>query len=364
MAPTKIHPDSSAEDLIAHCWGPDAEFIENTERYANHVVKIGDSAVMKFGRLVTKFEFENMKIAKTLVDPNIVYIPEVYRFLSDSDGDAYGRDRGYILMEYVHGRRIDPLDDPERIERIAKIVAHFASIRGEQLGALGGGPSRGIIFPDNYGDPVFDDVQAMEDFYNKRLFPRNGVKLDLNLKGVELVLCHLDIAPRNIIWRDDDSICLIDWVSAGFYPRSFEFATRRYLLGSEGDFDQMLLDAIKPPLSEEERVQSLAVVIARGNAERYTFRKPAPRPPRSRRSGYTPDKAYIPSSHAHNMPPLPPLPPPAPIPTKPAFDPSGPPPPDLVFVTHEDYNGLVYTPWGWIAHPDAKPRKGGRFYKK
>jgi hypothetical protein len=266
MVLTEIHPDSPEDELIAHCWGPDAEFIGGSEKYANHIIKIDDHAVMKFGRLVTEFEFENLKLAKNLVDPNVVYIPDVYRFFCDFDGEGIHRvQRGYILVEYVHGATIDPLEDPDRVQRIAEIVSHFTSIRGQLPGTLSRGPSGGIIFPENHGKFVFNDTQALEDFFNKRLFPSDPQRLDL--KGVELVLCHLDLTPRNILWRDDGSICLLDWVTAGFYPRSFDFAALQYLLGFEGKCNQMVLDAMLP-LSDDEQEQMMAVMIARGNSER------------------------------------------------------------------------------------------------
>jgi hypothetical protein len=163
MTALKIHRDLSDEDLIAHCWSPDAEFVGDTKKLGRKVVKIGNDTVVKFGRSVTKFEFENLKIAKSLVDPKIVHIPEVYRYFEDNGGKfGYLRDRGYILMEYVHGTKIDPIDDPELVQRIAGIVAHFASIEGEIPGTLSRGPCGSILFPDNY-EFTFDTVQAMED---------------------------------------------------------------------------------------------------------------------------------------------------------------------------------------------------------
>jgi thiamine kinase-like enzyme len=108
----------------------------------------------------------------------------------------------------------------------------------------------------------------MEDFFNERIFPHQSSKIKLRS---ELVLCHLDIAPRNILWREDGSICFLDWASAGFYPRSFEFAAQNYLLGFEKNFNQMLMDAIMPPLLKDEKAQSLGVMIARGNSERYSL---------------------------------------------------------------------------------------------
>lgn len=61
--------------------------------------------MIKHGRFVTKEEALNQQRAFELVDPNIVCIPQVYRFFSDERG------RGYIMMEVVEGKIIDPLDD-------------------------------------------------------------------------------------------------------------------------------------------------------------------------------------------------------------------------------------------------------------
>jgi serine/threonine protein kinase len=269
MTRSYIHRDLPDEEIIAHCWSPNAQFIGDTDKLGRRVVQIGDDAVVKFGCSVKRFEFENLKIAKTLVDPSVVYIPKVYRFFTDDEGKrGYWGDRGYILMEYVHGIKADPIETPDLVQRIALIVAHFASIRGDIPGTLSRGPCNGILFPD-CDEFTFDTVQAMEDFFNRRIFPHQVSKI--NLKNIDLVLCHLDIAPRNILWKDDGSICFLDWASAGFYPRCFEFAAQLYLLGFEGNFNQMLIDAIMPPLSKEEQAVSMGVIVARGNSERYTL---------------------------------------------------------------------------------------------
>ncbi|KAK2768420.1 hypothetical protein FQN54_000275 [Arachnomyces sp. PD_36] len=280
MTAPKIHRDLPDEELIAHCWSPDAEFIGGTKELGRKVAKIDDGTVVKFGRSVTKFEFENLRIAKSLVDPKIVHIPEVYRYFEDNGGKfGYLRDRGYILMEYVYGTKIDPIEDPKLVRKVADIVAHFASIKGDVPGTLSRGPCGSILFPDN-DEFTFETVQAMEVWINRRIFPHQSSKI--SLKGVELVLCHLDIAPRNLLWCEDGSICFLDWASAGFYPRSFEVAAQHYLLGFEKDFNQMLMDAM-PPLSKDEEAQSRGIMIARGNSERYSFRKVS-RPSRKRQA--------------------------------------------------------------------------------
>lgn len=67
-----------------------------------------------------------------------------------------------------------------------------------------------------------------------------------------LVLCHLDVAPRNILWLEDDSTCFLDWASARFYPRLFEVSAQRILLGKEGTFNKIALDSLGALSYEEE----------------------------------------------------------------------------------------------------------------
>jgi hypothetical protein len=45
-----------------------------------------------------------------LVDHNIVRVPCVYRFFNDNSG------LGYIIMEYMPGKVIEPLEDSTRID--------------------------------------------------------------------------------------------------------------------------------------------------------------------------------------------------------------------------------------------------------
>lgn len=66
----------------------------------------------------------------------------------------------------------------------------------------------------------------------------------VSFQDCELVLSHLDIAPRNIIWQDDGTIRLIDWQSAGFYPRLFEFWAQWNSEGKDGPFNSLLLKAM------------------------------------------------------------------------------------------------------------------------
>jgi hypothetical protein len=139
--------------------------------------------VIKFGLGVTEKEAENQKRAYLLVDHNIVRVPCVYRFFNDNSG------LGYIIMEYMPGKVIEPLEDSTRI----------------------------------------------------------------------------DIAPRNILWQEDGSLCLVDWASAGYYPRIFEFCAQWIIEGKEGKFNK-LLDSMES-LSDRELAQKVSILRAWRNSQ-------------------------------------------------------------------------------------------------
>ncbi|CAG7952470.1 unnamed protein product [Penicillium salamii] len=137
----------------------------------------------------------------------------------------------------------------------------------------------------------------MEEWFNSRLFAHNP---NLDLQSCDLVLCHLDIAPRNIIWQEDGSLCLIDWASAGFYPRLFEFCMQWILDGKDGTFNSLVLESVDP-LSDHEMAQKEAMLCAWGNIQKYPFRNKISSSP-ERLSGHSIDLPPLP---AHPMPDYP-----------------------------------------------------------
>ncbi|CAG8098493.1 unnamed protein product [Penicillium nalgiovense] len=179
--------------VIASCADPLPGNV--VSQYGKRVIKISDHQVVKRGIGVTKEEYENQRIAYELVDSRIARIPR---------------------------KIIDPLDDISAKQRIARVLDHFATLRHNVPGSLYEGPCRGILFPDTE-DWAFDSLDAMEKWFNSRLFVHNPT---LTLQDCEFVFCHLDIAPRNILWQEDGTLCLVDWASAGFYPRLFEFCVQ------------------------------------------------------------------------------------------------------------------------------------------
>ncbi|KAK9357782.1 hypothetical protein V1504DRAFT_436424 [Lipomyces starkeyi] len=108
-------------------------------------------------------------------------------------------------------------------------------------GPLHRGISRGLLWEEN-GKPTFGTVQQMERWLNVRL---PDVESKLALEKYPLVLCHLDLAPRNIIKLEDGSVCLLDWASAGFYPRFFEVCLLKIMEYSHGKYELDLIDRME-----------------------------------------------------------------------------------------------------------------------
>ncbi|MCJ1409488.1 hypothetical protein MMC19_003569 [Ptychographa xylographoides] len=251
------HETATNEELVTLCSSKDREIIGGAP-YGNRVIKLSDKAVIKFGVGVREEEAKNLKMASILLDPTIVRVPYVYRFFTHES-------LSYIVMEYIKGRIIESLEDLALINKINGVVAHFAEICSSKPGPLGGGVSRGLLWNDE--DVILNTIQDVEDFFNSKLREHHR---KLVLQNCKLVLCHLDIAPRNILWLDDDSICFLDWATAGFYPRSFEFCAQYCILGQDGRFNQLLLEGMEK-LTDEEETHIEPIGTAYTRMMRYTL---------------------------------------------------------------------------------------------
>ena len=251
-----LHNTTSNDELIALCFSPTCEVIGGSE-HGTKVVKISEEAVIKFGYHLEEQEVKNQQIAYELLNHHIVRVPLIYRFFTSGES-------GFIVMEYIKGQIIEPLEDPSRVRRIANILAHFTKIRGSRPGPLGGGFPRGLLWPESE-DLFFKTVQDVESYVNSRLRHDDP---KLVLEESELIICHLDIAPRNILWLEDDSICFLDWQSAGFYPRLFEFCGQYIVYGFENGFNQKLLEYMDN-LTDEEEAQKEIILLAWHNQQRY-----------------------------------------------------------------------------------------------
>jgi aminoglycoside phosphotransferase (APT) family kinase protein len=256
------HEDWSDSEIIRRCFNSDRQIIGG-RFHSNLVVKLSEEVVVKFGWGVTAEEAHNQRKAFELLDPTIVRVPQLYRYFTQNV-EGY-KPRGFIVMEYVHG---EVLKSPNtgQIDQIAQILSYFSSIHGQHPGPLQTGVSRGILWQEN-GEPVFKTIQQMERWLNFRL---PDVESKLALEQYPLVLCHLDLAPRNFISLEDGSICLVDWASAGFYPRLFEICLLKIMESTHGDYEVTLIERAEK-LTGDEQVQMLLLVRSFHNGIRHPF---------------------------------------------------------------------------------------------
>jgi Ser/Thr protein kinase RdoA (MazF antagonist) len=110
-------------------------------------------------------------------------------------------------------------------------------------------------------------TQRLEKYLNRRMV---GDQKGLCIKVGKLVLNHNDIAPRNIIWMPDGSICLIDWAHAGYYPQVVEIVVLGFntQAGKDLKFTTKLRDKLGPLTAQEEEEVNM-LEVAWFNGHRY-----------------------------------------------------------------------------------------------
>jgi serine/threonine protein kinase len=224
---------ASVEDFSRVCSRHNPDRIVISEIEGGHsIIRVSNDAVIKCGMHVTQEEADNQKRASQLIDPTIIRVPQVYRYVASSS-------IGYLVMEFIDGEPLYTFEDPQICAAITRALAHFARIQSDQPGPLGGGIARGILWMacDSISPSSVIDI---ETYYNTRQLRQHA---QLCLDSFPLSLCHLDIAPRNILRLKDGSLCLIDWASAGFYPRLFEVCTLRINCRNSKILETCFMDA-------------------------------------------------------------------------------------------------------------------------
>lgn len=102
----QIYNSSFLNTFINICSCSDCDIIDR-EPFSDLAIKLSDEAVVRFGIWVKKIEAKNLKEAY-----DIVRIPRVDHFFNCNS-------LRNIVMKYVKGRDIDPLESPELINKIA-----------------------------------------------------------------------------------------------------------------------------------------------------------------------------------------------------------------------------------------------------
>ena len=140
-------------------------------------------------------------------------------------------------MTYIEGSLLDEvwsgLSDLNRRDIQQQLYGFIQKLRclgSDHPGPIGGGISNGAFFTD-YGAGPFASKEDMEAWFDERLAVcRDFGLVDQAQEGFHglfqhLVMCHLDLHPRNMILDYRGQVWLIDWGFAGMYPEYFETAS-------------------------------------------------------------------------------------------------------------------------------------------
>ncbi|KAH0839206.1 hypothetical protein FOPE_05594 [Fonsecaea pedrosoi] len=202
----------SQDEIIDRCGKAKPQDLVAHIPYGKSILKLSDGIAVEFGYGVTEYEAHGQDKAYQILDHDIVRVPKVYDFFQDGQG------RGYLAMDFMEGQTQDSYKDHSQLKALFRILDHFAIQTSEKPGSFGGGPSRALLFGES-DPPTFDTIDKIERWYNMRHLVPGAT---LSFQKSELVLCHLDLFPRNILWHPDQPPCVPDWSSAGYYPRIFE----------------------------------------------------------------------------------------------------------------------------------------------
>jgi thiamine kinase-like enzyme len=247
----------SEDDIIAACSNPKSQR-PGKHHHCNRVIKLNEDIVVKYGYGVREEEAHNIQKVYELVDQSVVRTPRLFRYFRRASS-------GYILMEFIDGVVAEDVDESLALKTMISILQHFKSVTGYKPGPLGGGWSRGLMWEDQEAH-FHGSITIMEKWYNRRLI-RPGT---LSFADETLVLCHLDLSRRNIILPQNNSNppAVVDWMSAGFYPRSFEL----YMLSLqhelvEGDFYKILLERLSVSPATQQQIELISEVWS--NAKKF-----------------------------------------------------------------------------------------------
>ncbi|KAI0006689.1 kinase-like domain-containing protein [Xylariaceae sp. FL0662B] len=210
------------------------------------VVKIGEHFVVKYGKELNLIEGENMLFVREHTN---IPVPTVYAMFKHEPSKF-----NIIIMEFISGKPlhtcIGNLSATQRQLVGFQLRSHVAELRKIPSAGFFGVVDRrpyinmSWVFKREAG-PFESAVDFIDAYFSAQFGDKTG-KLNSELddikseflqisKGLDSpVFTHADLQTKNIILREDNSICIIDYESAGFYAEYFEYFTY-------GTYDLMLL---------------------------------------------------------------------------------------------------------------------------
>ena len=224
---------------------------------ATKVVAVGTHFVVKYGK---RLNLEEGRMMVFLQQNTLIPVPRVFA-LFPNDGT------NFIVMERIQGQTLqaawNTFGEQTKQEIISQLKRYMEQLRNVQSPAgycsLGDQPLFHPMFSDpsnDYSGP-FDSEAKLNDAlvrkcrasealnkkaeYYERIMPSIFV-------GHPPVLTHGDIQKKNIMIREGSTvdIVLLDWESAGWYPRYWEYANTIFASWFEDDWYRWVDEFLEP----------------------------------------------------------------------------------------------------------------------
>lgn len=112
--------------------------------------------VVKYGDMVSEDEAWNQALVSGLVDQSVVCVPKVYDWFQDEKGC------GYLIMEFVQGRKADHLTEEIHGTRIRKVLQHLHGLISKDIGPLYGSRHQSLLF----GEGSHPQLSSVNDVTN------------------------------------------------------------------------------------------------------------------------------------------------------------------------------------------------------
>jgi hypothetical protein len=220
----------------------------------NPTKRLSEGLIVKITSIADEgLEYRNQQYAWEILSSEILKVPKPMRYFEACEPDGWPV--GYFIVEYLVGKTLgDGLcDDLHVVSTVAHAIRgmHTSSLKAPnpplQPEPLSGRPD-GFPWGERKVETTFRNMSDLENAVNLRL-SRNR-KPSHSLQDLPLVLCHLDLAPRNVLWMDG-KVGVLDWQTMAWSPSCFEAASIKYL--------QYLA-----PQSERPYFETLAASISTG----------------------------------------------------------------------------------------------------
>ncbi|KAJ9655536.1 hypothetical protein H2198_005627 [Neophaeococcomyces mojaviensis] len=221
----------------------------SAQRGERFVVRVGEHYVVKYGRDIDLIEGENMLFVRESCN---IAVPEVYAIFSDNKTNIK-----YIIMEYIPGENLMSqwrnLNESAKAKIAAKLRVCFDELRRIPAQGYYGKLGRRAYFDEIFMSLEDDGqkricgpfetenqlVEAIVERYLETDYPQRGEYLRRVLPTVLIghlpVFTHNDLQRKNIIVRNDGTPYIIDWESAAFYPRYYEYYSAMISFGHYKD---------------------------------------------------------------------------------------------------------------------------------